>query len=393
MKIAYLLASFPNTSETFILNEIAEAIRQGINVRVFSLLQPPGSCPHATARTLMNKVSYFPSLTSVSVLRLLHLHFFFLFRYPYHYVSAFLFALRHRENATLWTFKVSVVYAYYISKFEPNLLHTHFAYDSCRLTMLISKLLGLPYTLTIHGWSDLYGRPPADLRLIMLETKKTITVCQYNRRHILDKYKIPEDKITVIRCGIPAEFFLETSSRKRETGLIISVGRLHYHKAFHVLIAACKLLVDRDIPFLCLIVGDGELRKDLQEQIESLHLTSKVRLIGARSHEEVREIFLRAEVFAMSSAVETVGLAIVEALASEVPVVATRIYGVPEMVRDNETGLLCETANPECIANHLEKLLSNVSLGRSMGNKGRSLVMQEHNLAVQVAKLIAVWAS
>jgi glycosyltransferase involved in cell wall biosynthesis len=259
--------------------------------------------------------------------------------------------------------------------------------------MVIAKIMGIPYTFTIHGWGDLYNTPPPDLGLIIHNSKQTITVCDYNRRYILATYHLTEDKVVVIRCGISPDFFTPVNHTARQRGLIISVGRLHYHKAFHVLIAACKILADRDIPFTCCIIGEGELRKELEEQIKSLLLGSMVQLLGAKSNEEVRETMLKAEVFAMSSAVETVGLAAVEALASEVPVIATRVFGVPEMVRDHETGYLCEAGDAECIADRLQKLLTNENLRRSMGAHGRALAMQEHNLPIQVAKLIDVWKS
>jgi glycosyltransferase involved in cell wall biosynthesis len=227
----------------------------------------------------------------------------------------------------------------------------------------------------------------------MLNTKRTITVCQYNRRYILDTYGTPEEKINVVRCGISPDFFHPVNHDKREEGLIVSIGRLHYHKAFHVLIEACKILVDRGVRFQCHIVGEGELRKELEALIESLQLGSRVKLLGARSNEEVRELLLRAEVFAMSSDVETVGLAGVEALASEVPAIATRVFGVPEMVKDGETGFLCEAGDSACIADRLKKLLESKEVRRSMGTKGRALVMQEHNLPIQVTKLINIWRS
>jgi len=393
MRIAYLLTSFPNTSEIFILNEVAEAQRQGMDVRVFSLLRPAGDCPHAEAQKLEDKVTYFTPVDEIPFLRLLFLHVCYLFKYRLNYLSALLLALNHKENAMLWNFKVAAYYVQHISRFKPQLIHTHFAYGACRLTMMVAKMMGIPYTFTIHGWYDLYKCPPPDLGLIMMNAKKTVTVCNYNRQYIIGEYGIPENRIDLIRCGISPEFFLPLVDKTREPGLIVSIGRLHYHKAFNVLIDACKILVVRGVRFQCRIVGEGELRKELEAQIEMLQLGDRVVLMGARSNEEVRELLLKAEVFAMSSAVETVGLAVVEALASEVPAIATRVFGVPEMVRDNDTGFLSETGDSACIADRLEKLLNSGELRRSMGTKGRALVMQEHNLPVQVKKLIKVWQS
>jgi glycosyltransferase involved in cell wall biosynthesis len=158
------------------------------------------------------------------------------------------------------------------------------------------------------------------------------------------------------------------------------------------LVDACKLLADRGIFFICRIIGEGDLRSELESQIAALGLKDRVYLLGAKSNKEVREWMLKAEVFAMSSAVETVGLAAVEALASEVPVVATGIFGVPEMIRAGKTGFLCNTDDPQCLAVGLGRLLSSEQTRMEMGKAGRRLANQEHNLTVQVGKLIGIWS-
>jgi glycosyltransferase involved in cell wall biosynthesis len=390
MRVAYLLASFPITSEIFILNEIDEAIRQGVDIRIFSQMIPLKPCPHARVSYLKSRIEYLPSIDSVDFKKTLNLHMKLMLMNPGNYLKTFLYAIRHRDDAMLWAFKVFVHYAWSVRRFRPDMLHTHFAYGNSRFTMLTSKLLGIPYTFTIHGWYDLYKAPPSFLREVILNSKKTLTVCNYNREYIISHYRVPDTKVEVIRCGIPVENF-NPDGRQKNEDLIISVGRLHYHKAYHVLVQACKILSEKDVRFQCWIIGDGELKDNIQKMITELNLDNKVFLLGEKSNEEVQALLPKARVFALTSEVEVVGLANAEAMASGLPVVATSVFGVPELVEDGVTGYLCPPNEPESIAARLEYLLRNEDICREMGSKGRSKVIEMHNLERQVRKLVSNW--
>jgi glycosyltransferase involved in cell wall biosynthesis len=392
MKVAYLLASFPNTSETFILNEIVEALERGVDIRVFSTMQPAVSCPHSKVRLVENRIEYLQPVEDMSLFGLLFSHARFLVRHPYRYLRTLSFALKRRRYATLWAFKVCMPFAHAIGRFGPDLIHTHFARGTTRFAMLISRLLGIDFTFTVHGWHDLYKQPPEDLQEMILSSKQTITVCEYNRDHLLKTYEVPDTRVCVVRCGITMKDFLPPESGSRQPGLIVSVGRLHYHKAYHNLVSACELLRTRGMPFRCLIVGDGELRGELKKQIAALGLGGIVELLGEKSNEEVRNILCSAQVFVLPSIVEVLGMANVEAMATGLPVVATGVFGVPELVENGVTGLLCEPDNPSELADRLQTLLSDPDRCLSMGRRGREKVLQEYDIAKQVKKLEKIWS-
>lgn len=391
MRVAYLLASFPNTSETFIINEIVESIRQGVDIRIFSQLKPKHSCPHKEVNYISEKITYFPALEGISFFKLLCLHIYFLLKCRYRYIKTLLYAINCKGDATLWAFKVCVVFAFHIEKYHPDILHTHFAYGTSRFTMLISMILNLPYTFTIHGWHDLYKNPPSYLPEIILRSKKTITVCNYNRKYIIKTYSIPETKVIVVRCGIPIERFYSQHEKLNRNSLILSVGRLHYHKAYHILIKACKILQEKGISFHCIIIGDGDLREDLEKQINDLLSGERVRLIGERSNEEVGRILKDARLFILTSCVEILGISCVEAMAAGLPVIATGVYGVPELVIHGVTGFLCKPDDHVCFAKYLEVLLNNRDICIKMGIRGRKKVLKEYDVHHQVNRLVNIW--
>jgi len=389
MRVAYLLASFPNTSEIFIINEIAEAIKQGVDVRVFSLVLPQRPCPHAIVQKIKDRIEYLPAIENPQMMKVLLLHTFFFFNNPRSYLATVRYVIRNRQNDMLWAFKVCVFYAEHIKKFKPDLMHTHFAYGSSLFAMLISMMIGIPYTFTIHGWYDIYKAPPPFLREVIVNSKKTVTVCEYNRSYLMSEFHIPDGQLDVVRCGIPVGKF--SPDNDKIDRLIISVGRLHYHKAYHVLVDACKLLADRGVPFSCWIIGDGELRENIQQQINGLGLSDKVLLLGEKSNEDVQALLPKANIFVLTSQVEVLGLVNAEAMASGIPVIGTSVFGVPELVEHGITGYLCDPNDPVSVADYLEFLLDHPDICREMGMKGREKVNRMHNLTLQVNALKNIW--
>jgi len=392
VKVAYLLTRFPVVSETFILNEIVEALHQGVDIRVFSELPPNETCPHGKLKHLEGRIEYLPSLESSRPLKTMLLHLRFFLKRPLPYLKTFAYALRNRHLAMLWAFKVCVHFARRLDEFRPDVIHTHFASHTARFALLVSRLLGIPYTLTIHGWYDLYKAPPSYMRELVMNSLKTVTVCEFNRKHLEREYDIPHGMIEVLMCGIEVDSFTPGVEDQKEGGLILSVGRLHFHKAYHHLIDACRILKEKGVEFKCWVIGEGELREKLQDRINKLDLKDRVALLGMKSNEEVAEYLKRAQVFTLSSEVEVVGIVFMEAMASCLPVVAPSVFGVPELVEHGKTGLLYDPGDSATLARHLAYLLDHPEVRKEMGLKGREKVRREHDLQRQVSRLVGIWA-
>ena len=190
--------------------------------------------------------------------------------------------------------------------------------------------------------------------------------------------------------------FLDPSTRVSDAGpvQILSVGRLVSFKGFEYLIEACEQLRQRSIQFRCEIVGDGPLRKSLQQQIDELRLGPFVTLAGALPQDCVLEKLQRCDIFALAATIDDHGASdifptvILEAMASARPVVSTTLAGIPEAVVDKETGLLVPAGESGLFADALETLCRNAPLRTRYGAAGRARVEQHFQVETTVRPLV-----
>lgn len=391
-RVAYLLDVFPQTSETFIINEIAEVKTKGIEVKIFSRKKPKECTCHEKAKTLAKGIYYFSEKNLSNSAKAFSLHLYFLFSSPKRYIKTFIFALKRRRNGLLWYFKQSVVYAYPIKKSKADHIHSHYSTNASEYAMLISMLLGIPFTFTAHGWWDIYTYPPADFYDRGQWAKKVITVSEYNKDYIHRTFKIPREKVEVIHCGIDTSFFTPIKKpQPKKDNIILSVGRLSSVKGFAYLTFACSILKQRRNSFHCMIIGEGEERHELEELIRIHGLDEVVQLLGAKPQSEIIKYHQRARLFVLPSVFESMGVATMEAMACGLPVIATEVWGVPELVEDGKNGFLVPPKDPEALAEKMERLLLDPDLCQRFGREGRKKVEREFNLKTEVNKLIKIW--
>lgn len=187
----------------------------------------------------------------------------------------------------------------------------------------------------------------------------------------------PADKVSVSPCGINPDLFAPTT---REIGRVLAVGRLVEKKAPHHTLAAFAKASDRNPSAHLDIVGDGPLKRRCEQLIRSLGIADKVTMHGAQPHERVMELMARSSVFAQHSVTapngdtEGLGISLLEAMASEVPVVATRHNGFVETVVEGETGFLVEEHDVDTMADAMKTLLLDPTKARTMGVAGRTRV-------------------
>jgi hypothetical protein len=190
--------------------------------------------------------------------------------------------------------------------------------------------------------------------------------------------------------------FLDPRSNDSDAGpvQIVSVGRLVTFKGFEYLIEACEQLRQRSIQFRCEIVGDGPLRKTLQQHIDELRLSPFLTLTGALPQDCVLEKLQRCDIFALAATVDDHGASdifptvILEAMASARPVVSTALAGIPEAVVDRETGLLVPAGESGLFADALETLCRNAQLRTRYGAAGRARVEQHFQVEITVRPLV-----
>ena len=202
-----------------------------------------------------------------------------------------------------------------------------------------------------------------------------ITETDYAEKFLRERFPERADRIRRIYNGLNLGEF-GRANFSSDPPLIVAIGRLIAKKGFANLIRACALLVEHGRSFRCEIFGEGPLENQLRGQIEESGLKELVQLPGAKPQHEIRKCLARARVFVMPSVPEAEGgmdnlpTVIMEAMATALPVVSTRIGGIPEMVVESETGFLVEPDDVVALAGAIEEVINDRSLGQKLGQAG-----------------------
>ncbi len=418
-KVAYVVSRFPKLTETFILFEMLALEQQGVQVELYPLMRarnttthPEGAgvwakfverfrrsqgevVMHPEARSFVERAHFAPFISGAILWANLH----YLFHKPQAYGGALWTLLRANwgsPNYLLGGLALFPKLALFARQMEaqgiPH-LHAHFANHPAAAAFIIHRLTGIPYSFTAHG-ADLQ----VDQHMLhekVAEAAFTVTISHYNRDFIAqvagEAYR---HKILVIRCGVDTQVFQPVDV---QAGLppfsILCTGTLYEVKGQTYLVEACRLLHERGVDFECNFIGDGPDLIALTNQVARAGLSDRVRFLGRRNRAEIAEQLRRADVVSVPSVPTTSGrregipVVLMEAMGSGIPVVASGISGIPELVRDGENGLLVPPRDPAQLAQALERLHRDPSLRHLLGQAGRATVLQEFDLQANAARL------
>ena len=347
-RILYALNIFPKISETFIAGEIAELRRRGIEVRIISLLPARNEPQHDIIRT-----AGLDQITSYDV----------------------------SEFGNI------------IQQFQPDLIHAHFAKEATEKARELSMEHGVPYSFTAHGY-DIYRKPPRDFYERAMGACAVITVSKANAAYIHGTFKVPETHIHIVPCGVDTEYFCPPLNHDGQPGVphVVCVARQVEVKNLGLLLHACAILKQAGMEFRCVMAGAGRLREQLLAQRTSLQLEELVEMPGAVEQSAVLVLWQRASVGVLTSDNEGMPVCLMEAAACGVPVVATAVGGVPELVQDGVTGILCIPGDAHEIARALELLITDNILRGRMGGAARLRAEERFSVVRQVNELQRIWA-
>lgn len=393
-KVLYFTSLFPCWSETFIVREIDELIRLGVDVRIVSLKHPVEKLIQSDAAELLGRVVY-PRRGVGAAAQALGT----CLRHPWRELSALAGMVRGLWRHPVALGKTLVVWWRTLALLPqlrglaPDHLHAHWATYPSTAAMLASRRLGKPYSFTAHA-HDIFLEDH-----LLADKMRTaafgVTISEFNRRYLADKVSpLALQCMRIIHCGVRlAEF--EFAPAGRQPRLILAVGRLDEIKGFRHLVDACELLARRKVRFECRVIGEGPLRPVLQARIDAAGLSDRVILLGALGQEEVRGHLAQAGVFALPSVVTASGdrdgipVALMEAMAVGVPVVSTRVSGIPELVEHGTSGLLAESGDAKELADCIERLIADPVSARAMAGVARRTVEREFDAALEAGKLLA----
>jgi glycosyltransferase involved in cell wall biosynthesis len=359
LTVAYLANRFPSAVEPYVIEEMEELHRRGVNVIAGSVRKPNAEQTGAG--------SFAEGLICLQEIRrgdLLRGVWMCLRRWRQIDDLIARVVLRGRESpvrrlkALLHTW-LGACYALRLEGLGVEHIHVHHGYFGSWIGMVAARLLGVGFSVTLHGSDRLRHGVYLDVKLT--DCRFCLTVSEYNRKYILGRYPMVEvEKIFVSRLGVAAGVagnsirsergFSRTVSDTPETnsGLtLLTVGRLHVIKDHAFLVRACAQLRKRGLLFRCLIAGGGPERRNLQGLIRANQLENRVTLLGHVCRQELDSLYRRADVVVLTSQSEGIPLVLMEAMARGKVVLAPAITGIPELVISGKTGFLYEPASLE----------------------------------------------
>jgi glycosyltransferase involved in cell wall biosynthesis len=377
--VGILVKTWPKLSETFILEEVLGLERLGRRLHIFALTAPADAVAHAAVGKVRSRVSYVEAQPAAAA------HWRLFAASPARYLGAALHALRRPEPGRWRDFDAAARLAALMRAHGVPHLHAHFVSEPAAVAELASRLAGTGYSLSAHA-KDIYLSPPEVLRRKLGAARFTVTCTEYNRRTLTDA--APGARIHRMYHGIDQRAFAaHLRAPAQGAPLVLAVGRLREKKGFATLVEACRLLREAGREFRCQIVGYGEDRARLESQIRASGLGGQVALSGKLAREQLIERYARASVLVVPSQVASDGdrdgipNVLLEAMAMEVPVVATAVSGIPELVENGDNGLMVPPGDARAVADAVARLLDDARLRERLGRAGRRAVLERFDNA------------
>jgi glycosyltransferase involved in cell wall biosynthesis len=379
VKLAVVISQFPCSDEVFILRELRALQRGGVELQIFSLRQAAQQeeALHAEARSLLGATRYSPFLWSRPVIaRNLQL----LLTQPALYGRLFARVIgetwRSRAFLTrsLVLFPLAVRWGMELRDSGIDRIHAHWATHPSTAAWIMSRISGIPFSMTAHA-HDIY----LDQAMLPFKLRASVAVLTCTRENLdfLQRLcpDLPDDRLRLSYHGVDLAAYRPATAPADEFR-ILSVGTLLPRKGFDTLLEACAILQREGTAHACEIVGDGPMRVELERQARRLGLAS-VTFLGKRSQEELPEIYRRASVFVLAAnhagggvvsaaARRRPGAAdlihfgipnvILEAMACGLPVVASGLPALKEVLVEDGNGLGVPERDPAALAAALRGL-------------------------------------
>ncbi|MFZ5801210.1 MAG: GT4 family glycosyltransferase PelF [Candidatus Omnitrophota bacterium] len=397
-KIAFIMPQFPRYDETFILREVLELKRQGLNLLVFSLRTPKDKIVHQAADEFLDRVINLPFILSLEILFSI---FYFLISKPLRFLNSLIFLLTRYAKSprallkALAVFPKTIAFARICQKQNVQLVHGYWATTPTVCAMIIQRLTGIPFSFTGHA-HDIH-LDTVGLREKIERAQFVITCTRDNKRY-LEELLMGEngrEKIIVSYHGLDlAKFnghYEHLGSRiEHRPFRILSVGSLLDCKGFDILIDACKTLADEGRDFECAIAGGGPLEGQLKLLAKRYSLNAKVKFTGYITQEKLIPLYKSADIFVLAMKPEKhwgIPNVLLEAMAAGAAVICTMLPSIPELIKEGETGFIVPAHNPQAIAAAIKRLMDNPALRCQVAEAGKRVVEEKFDIAKNTAQL------
>ena len=396
MKIAYILNTYPQPSHSFIRREVQALERHGVEIERIAMrpadvpLVDPGDVDEQ-GRTDYVLAKGGARLVTGLVRRM--------WRSPRRFRSALAkaWAMGGRSQVGRLRHLIYLAEAAYVAdRVEEegiDHLHAHFGTNSTTVALLAAMLAdvsgGLGYSFTTHGPEEFDAPQVLSLGAKVDTADFAVAISSFGRSQLSRWAAFGSwARLKVVHCGIEPSRFSEPQPLPEGPLRLAAIGRFVEQKGQMVLIHALAKLVETHPDLHLSLIGDGEMRQDLEAAIARYDLARHVTLTGWLSEADVRAELAKAHALVMPSFAEGLPMVVMESMAAARPVVATYIAGTPELVVPGQTGWLVPAGDPDVLAEAISDLAATPAEALSrMGQAGRSRVLQRHDSEIEAGKL------
>jgi colanic acid/amylovoran biosynthesis glycosyltransferase len=391
LRLAFMTGEYPRATDTFIQREVAALRALGHHVQTFSVRMPPLSENAEAAILAARKSTIY--LLPPRTLVIAHLAQVLLSAKRYFVALALAWktcppGLRAIGRQFAY-FAEAAMLVRLMRKHALSHLHNHFADSSCSVAVIAAAMGGITYSFTIHGPTEFYE--PKVWRIDEKVRRALFVNCisHFCRSQVMLFAPLEcWDKLKVVHCGVDLDAFDVKRHEGRGTRLLF-VGRLAAMKGLPILLEVLARLEGVTLD----IAGDGPDRRLLENKARALNIDSRVKFLGQQSQEQVRMLLKQADLFVMSSFAEGVPVVLMEAMAAGLPVVATRIAGIPELVHDGHNGLLVAPGDVNEMASAIDWLLGSAELRNRFAIAARLKIEREFNIQTESRWLATIVSS
>jgi glycosyltransferase involved in cell wall biosynthesis len=399
VRLAYVVSRYPFVSHVFILREVLALRQAGVHVETFTIRRPgPGNVLSAADREAA-------ATTRVIVpprpLELVAAHAEAFVRAPMRYLSTLALAVRLRgrgARSLLWQvfyFGEAALMWRACRRAGIRHMHAHHANVASDVALLASRLggAGWSWSFTMHGSTEFFDVHQHRLRQKVELARFVVCVSHHGRSQLMGLVDPPHwDKLRVVRCGVDVTAFAPPAGGRAEAPFeVLTVGRVDPIKGQPLLLEALAELRRRGLDARLTFVGDGDGLAELQALAARLGVEDRAGFPGAVGQDEIRAYYRRASAFALPSFAEGLPVVLVEAMACGLPVVASRITGIPELVEEGVAGLLVTPGRAGELADALAALAADPERRAAMGRAGRAKIESEFDIERTTGELLDVF--
>ncbi len=383
-KTAYILLWFPKPTETFVFREVMNLWKFGLPLKVFTLYGEIADDLSAEMASVSDRVERL----GIPYLKSVHRHFLYWWKRDRRLTRDVLRTLSlkrwsgpEKTGENLWAFFCGFALARRFEEEGIEHIHAPWASGPATAAWTASRLTGIPFSFTGRAW-DIFTPDkglPDKLRAATLVRSET----GYNMGHLAELLRGDASKIHLTYNGIPLTEHRESPVAMMPPYRLLALGRFVGKKGYEYLLESCKILQDEGLDFRLNLVGDGPLRSKLEKLAQELGIEHRVSFPGFLSYDRVSELFHSADIFVMPSVVHSNGdrdgipTVIMESLTHRVPVIATDVSGIPEVIENRVTGLLIPERDSAAIADAVRTMIADRDSAIAMAERGRSKVQEQ----------------